>query len=419
MRIAVIGSGIAGLGSAWLLSQRHQVTLYERDTRLGGHTHTHTVELAGRHYSVDSGFIVFNPDNYPRLTRLFEQLGVASQPTTMSFSVQAPGLGLEYAATDLDRLFCQRRNLVSPRFWRMLLDIARFYRNAPALLSDPEPGPTLGEYLDQGGYGSLFADAHLIPMASALWSSPAERIRDFPARYLVRFMAQHQMLNLGQRPPWRVVVGGSARYIDALVNDWRGRPCPVEVRLGEPVERVRREPTAVAVRSATGEDHFDRVVLACHADTALALLDAPSAIEREVLSAIHYQDNDTVLHRDATLLPSRPTAWSAWNAYVAPDPGQPCTVSYCMNLLQSLDAPEPLVVTLGRTDRIDPDRVIARMRYRHPLYSHGSVAAQARRAEIDGCDRIHYAGAGWGFGFHEDGLRSAVDVARSLGVEWP
>ncbi|PRH82697.1 NAD(P)/FAD-dependent oxidoreductase [Arenimonas caeni] len=414
MRIAVVGSGIAGLGAAWLLSREHEVVLFERESRLGGHTHTHRVEQAGRSYSVDSGFIVFNPGNYPLLTRLFDQLGVPSQPTTMSFSVHDAGNGLEYNATDLDGLFCQRRNLVSPRFWRMVGDIRRFYREAPALLDGPGDGPSLGDHLREGGYSELFVRDHLVPMASALWSSPSETIEAFPARYLVRFMANHHMLQLSDRPQWRVVTGGSSSYIGALERDWN-----VRVRLSAPVQQVRREADAVVVATDQGEERFDQLVLACHSDQALALLADPTPAEREVLGAIPYQANETVLHTDARLLPRNRKAWAAWNAHVPAEPGAPCTVSYCMNHLQSLDSPEPFVVTLGRAREIDPAKVLARMQYHHPVYTHASVAAQARRGEVNGVNRTWYAGAYWGFGFHEDGLRSGVEVARALGVQWP
>ena len=414
MKIAVVGSGIAGMGAAWRLSKRHEVVLFESEDRLGGHTHTHAVRQAGRDYAVDSGFIVFNHDNYPLLSRLFDELGVASQPTTMSFSVQDARSGLEYNATDLDGLFCQRRNLVSPRFWGMVRDIFRFYREAPALLAEAGDGPSLGDYLRENRYSPLFVEDHLIPMASALWSSPAEGILGFPAKYLVRFMDNHHMLQVQGRPPWRVVTGGSSSYIAALARDWA-----VQVRLSSPVQRVRRGPDGAWVATAAGEEHFDQVVLACHSDQALALLADPSDAEREVLGAIPYQQNETVLHTDARLLPTRRKAWAAWSAYVPAEPGAPCTVSYCMNLLQSLQSPEPFVVTLNRSQDIDPAKVIARMRYHHPVYTHASVAAQARRGEISGVNRTWYAGAYWGFGFHEDGLRSGIEVARGLGCEWP
>jgi predicted NAD/FAD-binding protein len=413
MRIAVVGAGIAGNGAAWLLSRQHEVVLFEREPRLGGHTHTHRVELRGREYAVDTGFIVHNPRNYPLFTRLLGELGVDSQETTMGFSVQDARTGLEYNATSLDALFCQRRNLLSPRFLRMAREILRFYRESPALLAGEGPGPTLGDYLREQRYSPLFVEAHLVPMACALWSSPSAEIMRFPARHLVRFMANHQMLDAGTRPCWRVLRGGSSRYLEAMQRDWR-----VQVRRGAAVTRVSREEQGVSVASADGVERFDQVLLACHSDEALALLANPTPAEREVLGAMRYQRNDTVLHTDARLLPRSRKAWAAWNAYLPAEPGAHCTVSYCMNLLQSLDAPEPLVVSLNRTQDIDPGRILARMAYAHPLQDHASVAAQARRAEVNGVDRIWYAGAYWGYGFHEDGLRSGVDVARALGVDW-
>jgi predicted NAD/FAD-binding protein len=414
MRIAVIGSGIAGLASAWLLSRRHEVTLFEASDYLGGHTHTHDIELAGRHYAVDTGFIVHNPVHYPLLTRLFDELGVASQPTTMSFAVHNEASGLEYNATSLDALFCQRRNLLSPRFIGMVRDLFRFYREAPALLDGPQPGPTLGEWLAERRYGDAFRDEHLVPMASALWSSPPAQILAFPARYLVQFMANHQMLQVAGRPEWRVVRGGSASYVRALRRRWQ-----VRERLNSPVRAIRRDALGVSVACDAGSERHDQVVLACHSDQALALLADAGERERAILGAIPYQPNDVVLHTDATLLPRRRKAWAAWNAFIPREPGAPCTVSYCMNLLQGIDAPEPFVVTLNRSEAIDPARVLRRMRYHHPVYTHASVAAQRRKAEIQGVNRTWFAGAYWGWGFHEDGMRSAVDVAAALDVRWP
>ena len=414
MRIAVVGSGIAGLASAWLLSRRHEVTLFEAGSYFGGHTHTHEVELQGRSYRIDSGFIVHNPDHYPLLTRLFEQLGVASQPTTMSFAVHSEASGLEYNAATLDTLFCQRRNLLSPRFVGMVRDLLRFYREAPALLQWPDDNTTLGDYLLQRGYGAAFRDEHLIPMASALWSSPATQILGFPARYLVQFMANHQMLQISGRPQWRVVRGGSSTYVQALRAQWS-----VRERLDCPVRTVRRHAGGAELRSAAGAEYFDQVVLACHSDQALALLVDADEREQSILGAMPYQENDTVLHTDASVLPRRRKAWAAWNAWLPRDPAAACTVSYCMNLLQGIDSPDPFVVTLNRSDAIDPARVIARMRYHHPVYTLASVAAQARKAEIQGRRHTWFAGAYWGWGFHEDGMRSAVEVAAALGVRWP
>jgi predicted NAD/FAD-binding protein len=413
VRIAVIGSGIAGLGAAWLLSRQHEVVLFEKQARLGGHTHTHDVVQAGREYRIDSGFIVHNRPNYPLLTRMFEELGVASQETTMGFSVHDARSGLEYNATSLNTMFCQRRNLLSPKFLRMVAEILRFYREASRLLQESGPGPTLGVYLDAHGYSQLFIEDHLVPMASALWSSPSSTIMSFPAKSQVRFMANHHMLQVDGRPPWRVVQGGSSTYISALESAWR-----VQVRLATPAWSVRRDAEGVTVASKDGEERFDQVLLACHSDQSLALLSDASAAERSILGAIRFQDNETVLHTDARVLPRRRAAWAAWNAHVPAEPGADCTVSYCMNLLQSLQSPEPFIVSLNRSADIAEDKVIARMPYQHPVFDHDSIAAQARRPEINGVNRSWYAGAYWGFGFHEDGLRSGVEVARALGVDW-
>ena len=413
MKIAIVGSGIAGLGAAWLLSRHHDVVLFESQDRLGGHTHTHRVSQAGREFSVDTGFIVFNPENYPLLTRLFDELGVASQPTTMGFSVHDGASGLEYNATSLSAMFCQRRNLLSPRFLRIVGEILRFYRECPALLDQQGDGPTLGDYLSSRGYSDMFVRDHLVPMACALWSSPSRRILDFPAKYLVRFMANHRMLQVQGRPGWRAVSDGSSTYIRAMESRWQA-----QVRLSTKVNAIRRAADAVVLATTAGEESFDQVLLACHADQSLSLLSDPSADEASILGAMRFQDNDTVLHTDARMLPRRPAAWAAWNAYVPAEPEAHCTVSYCMNLLQSIDSPEPFVVTLNRSADIDPGKILARMNYRHPVYDHASVAAQGRRGEINGVRRTWFAGAYWGFGFHEDGLRSGVDVARALGESW-
>ena len=414
--IAVVGSGIAGLASAWWLSRRHRVTLFERNDYLGGHTHTHEVDVGGRTVAVDSGFIVFNQRHYPLLSSLFDTLGVESQPTVMSFSVHDERSGLEYNATSLDGLFCQRRNLLSPRFWRMLLDLRRFYRDAPALRAGDGDGPTLGEYLAQGGYGDLFVRDHLVPMASALWSSPAGNVLQFPARHMLRFMDNHQMLQVSGRAPWRVVKGGSARYVDALRANWT-----VEERLRCPVRAVRRDGEAVWIESANGRERFDQVVMACHSDQTLALLGDADPLEREVLGAIRYQPNEAVLHTDERLLPRNRKAWAAWNAHVPREDGAQCTVSYCMNQLQGLDVDTPLVVTLNRTHAIRPERVLRTMQYAHPIHDHAMVRAQARRAQLQGRRRTWFAGAYWGWGFHEDGIRSAHELVQALeaGVDLP
>lgn len=411
LKIAIVGTGVSGLVAAHHLARRHQVTVFEAAGYVGGHTHTRTLTIDGVAVDVDSGFIVHNTTNYPRFTRLMTRLGVASQPTSMSFSVKNERSGLEYNAGNLRGLYAQPRNLVSPRFLGMLLDLVRFYRRAPALLESADPGPTLRDYLSAGGYGSAFVDDHLVPMASALWSAPPGQVDAFPARYLVEFMAHHRMLSLIGRPQWRVICGGSRQYINPLTRGYAG-----QIRLSCPVELVRRSPSGVEVKARGVEpETYDHVVFGCHADDALALLADPSDSERSVLGAIGYQSNDTVLHSDATILPTRRAAWAAWNALVPRERGDQCTVTYNMNILQRLPVATPLLVTLNCADRIRPDAVIERMHYRHPVYTHASVAAQSRWAEVNR-ERTWYCGAYWGYGFHEDGVKSAERVAEALGV---
>ena len=413
-RIAVVGSGISGLASAWLLGRRHAVTLYEANDYLGGHTHTHTVRIGGRDHAVDTGFIVFNPAHYPLLTRLFAELGVGSQPTQMSLSVRNETTGLEYNATSLATLFCQRRNLFSPRFFGLIRDILRFNREARALLSMAGPGPTLGDYLAENRYGAAFRDEHLVPMSSALWSAPPRQVLEFPAKYLVQFLANHEMLQVSGRAPWRVVQGGSATYIRALTARWN-----VTTHLGCPVRSIDRTGGDVVVHTLAGSERYDQVVLACHSDQALELLTAPTHAEGDILGAIGYQPNSVILHTDASVMPRRPRAWAAWNALIPEEAGTACTVSYWMNLLQGIDSAEPLIVTLNPTRRIDPAKVLRSLQYAHPVYTQASVAARARKAEIQGARRTWFAGAYWGWGFHEDGMRSAVEVAAALEVPWP
>jgi predicted NAD/FAD-binding protein len=414
MRIAVVGSGISGLASAWLLSRDHEVTLFEAQDYLGGHTHTHRIESHGREYAVDTGFIVYNTRNYPLLTQLFEQLGVESQATTMSFSVLNRSSGLEYNATSLNGLFCQRRNLLSPRFLGMLRDLLRFYREAPRAVLKESEGVTLEEYLSAHRYGSAFREDHLIPMACALWSCPRQAVLQFPVSHLLQFMANHQMLQVTGRPQWRVVKGGSSSYVAALRARWK-----VTERLRSPVRAVRRTGTDVEVRTDQGGERFDHVVLACHCDQTLGLLSDPSQQEHEILGGIPYQTNDVVLHTDRSVLPKNPRAWAAWNALIPQDPASTCSVSYCMNILQGLDSLESLIVSLNATEHIDPRKIIKRMTYEHPVFSREALIAQKRKGEIQGDRRTWFAGAYWGWGFHEDGMRSAVEIARAFRVKWP
>ena len=410
-RIAVVGSGISGLVAAYLLHALHRIVLYEANDYVGGHTHTLEVEQDGRSYAVDTGFIVFNEPNYPRFNRLLQHLGVDSRPTRMGFSVQCGRTGLEYSSTAIAGLFAQPRNLVRPSFYRMLVDILRFNRNAPALLRHPDDSTTLGDYLAVNGYSRTFIDHHIIPLGSALWSARPARIREFPARRFVQFFANHAFLQVWGRPVWRVIEGGAKRYIEALTLPFRDR-----IRISCPVESVRRLEQGVEVRTRCGApERFDQAILAVHSDQALRLLAGPTPAERQVLGAMPYQANEAVLHTDPTLLPRRRRAWASWNYYIPPDSGEGAGVTYNMNILQGLESRLPFCVSLNRSADISPERVLARMTYHHPVHSPASAAAQKQRRRIDGIDRIHYCGAYWGFGFHEDGVSSALEVTRRFG----
>jgi len=403
VKVAVIGAGIAGNVAARELHREHDVTVFEAGDHVGGHTHTHDVVLHGRTWQVDTGFIVFNDRTYPNFISLLDELGVAAQDSSMSFSVRDEASGLEYNGTSINTLFAQRSNLVRPSFLGMVRDILRFNREAPRLLDAPGGELPLRDFLERGRYGRHFVDHYVVPMGAAIWSTDPASMMRFPARFFVRFLHNHGMLTVNDRPTWRTIKGGSARYVERLVAPFRDR-----IQLVTPVEQVRRIPGGVLVKPRGHESvRFDAVFLACHSDQALAMLADASDAEREVLGAIAYQANETVLHTDASLLPRRRLAWAAWNYHVRPD-GGPVALTYNMNILQRLDAPTPLLVTLNHTGAIDPDRIIKRMTYHHPLYTPASVAAQARHREIDGARATYYCGAWLRNGFHEDGVASAL-----------
>ncbi|MBA5868649.1 MAG: NAD(P)-binding protein [Nitrospira sp. CR2.1] len=414
MKIAIVGTGIAGMTAGHLLHGRHELTLFEAGDYIGGHTNTIEVPWEGTTYAVDTGFIVFNDWTYPNFIALLARLGVAHQSSDMSFSVRCERTGLEYNGTTLNSLFAQRRNLLRPSFHRMIRDILRFNREAVALLEGPGPGPSLGAYLKQQRYSESFIGQYLLPMAAAIWSAGQTTILEFPAQYLVRFFKHHGMLSVNERPTWRVIAGGSHRYVEPLVRPFRDR-----IRLDSPVESVGRFPQGVDVcwRDREGRrqtDRFDAIVLACHSDQALALLAKPSPLEQEVLGAIRYQRNEAVLHTDRSLLPKRRLAWAAWNYHLLPRPPEHVVVTYHMNRLQGLVAPCEFCVTLNHSEAIDSAKVLKRIVYHHPLYSPQAVAAQARYGAINGQQRTFYCGAYWGFGFHEDGVKSAMAACRAL-----
>jgi predicted NAD/FAD-binding protein len=403
MRVAVVGAGIAGNVAAARLHATHEVTVFEAASHVGGHTHTHAVELAGRQVSVDTGFIVYNERTYPRFSALLARLGVATQESSMSFSVRDEGSGLEYNGTSLNAMFAQRRNLLRPSFLGMVRDILRFHREAPSLLDEHGPEPALGAFLAAGRFGREFRDLYVIPMGAAIWSTDPGRMLEFPARFFVRFLHNHGMLTVNDRPTWRTIAGGSARYVERLTAPFADR-----IRLATPVEFVRRLPGGVLVKPRGQEaQRFDAVFLASHSDEALQLLADPDPAEREVLGAIPYRRNEAVLHTDGRMLPRARLARAAWNYHRLAEPGGPVALTYCMNTLQRLALPVPLLVTLNRTEAIDPDRVLQRMTYAHPVFTPASVAAQARHRELNGTRRTYYCGAWWRNGFHEDGVASA------------
>ncbi|MEQ1879904.1 MAG: FAD-dependent oxidoreductase [Burkholderiales bacterium] len=413
MKIAIVGSGIAGNVAAYHLCRNHDITVFEAAGHIGGHSHTHVVEQAGRNYAVDTGFIVFNDWTYPNFTKLLDELGVASQDSTMSFSVRDDTCRLEYNGTTLNTLFAQRFNLLRPSFLGMVRDILRFNREAPELLSRPGKEIGLGAFLDLGNYGKAFVDRYIVPMGAAIWSTDPRAMMDFPARFFVGFLQNHGMLSVNQRPTWRVIQGGSARYVEKLTHPFRNR-----IRLNCPVEWVRRFPGGVLVKSlARDAERFDAVFLACHSDQALRLLTDPSALESKVLSAIPYQENQAVLHTDTRMLPRKRLAWAAWNYHKSGRAGQRVALTYNMNILQGLDAPEPFLVTLNRDDEIDPVKVIRRIVYHHPLFTPAGVAAQARQTELNRGRNTYFCGAYWSNGFHEDGVASALEALKHFHSE--
>lgn len=410
MKIAIIGSGIAGNTLAWHLQREHDITLFEAGNHVGGHTHTHQIDFYGQSYAVDTGFIVFNHQTYPNFIKLLKQLNVAEQKSAMSFSVRDELTGLEYNGTSLNSLFAQRKNLLNWKFIRMIREILRFNRDAPLLLHHSDSEPTLGEYLDREGYHQEFIAQYIVPMGAAIWSAVPEMLLTFPAKFFIRFFKNHGMLNVNDRPQWYVIRGGSARYVEALTREFSDK-----IRLNSKVQKVERKKNHVLIHSqGMGAEKFDWVFFACHSDQALAILDQPSALETEVLSAIPYQENEIALHFDRNLMPKKKLAWAAWNYHIPKQPMQKVAVTYNMNILQSLTSPEPLLVTLNYLDDIDPNKILKRLVYHHPVYTTKSIWAQQQHSLINGQQRSCFAGAYWGNGFHEDGVVSALQALKDF-----
>ena len=411
MKVAIVGSGVAGLVCAHLLGPRHDVVLFSADDRVGGHVHTHELDDGGEKLRVDSGFIVFNPRTYPSFVKLLGRLGVEAQESDMSFSARSAVRDLEYGGRDLATLYAQASNLLSPRFHRMVLDVLRFYREASALV---EEGPELrlGDWLDARGYSRAFVEDHLLPLVGAVWSSNRTGARDFPARFLARFLDNHGLLQVNDRIPWLTVKGGSFSYVKAILAGFSG-----EVRLSCPVESVRREGREVVVKArGAAAERYDHLVMACHADQALRLLADPSPLEQELLGAFPFRENPALLHTDASLMPRRKSVWSSWNYHLDDAAREGASVTYWTNRLQRLASAKNYLVTLNREEAVAPERVLRRLSYAHPVFTARSVAAQARHRELLGPRRTSYCGAYWRNGFHEDGVVSALRVCERFEV---
>jgi uncharacterized protein len=415
VRIAIIGSGVAGMTAAYRLNKEHDITVFEAADQYGGHTYTRDIEMCGKNYAVDMGFIVFNDRTYPSFVAMMKELGVASQPSNMSFSLRCERTGLEYNGTSINSLFAQRLNAVRPSFLRMIADILRFNRESPKLLLKQDTSLTLGEYLDKYGYSEPFIERYIIPMGRAIWSATEEALLEWPARFFVDFFDRHGFLSVNDRPQWRAICGGSREYARKLTAPYRQR-----IRLRTPVQSVKRKHDAVMVRTARGDvERFDYVVFACHSDQALRMLDGPTPQEAEILGAFPYQPNEVVLHTDSSVLPRTPLARAAWNYHALKEKQEGVALTYDMNILQTLVSPLPFLVTLNRTGDIDPKTIIHSVTLDHPVYTPEAVAAQKRRhevSEVSGRNRTFYCGAYWRYGFHEDGVVSAEWAVRDFNI---
>jgi len=405
MKIAIIGTGIAGNVAAYKLRQDHDITVFESGAHVGGHTNTVDVYENGRQHAVDTGFIVFNDRTYPNFIRLLDEIGQESQPSEMGFSVQAEDGGVEYSGSSLNSLFAQRSNIVRPPFYRMIRDILRFNETTLPSVDHLDETESLGCFLAENGYSDEFIDHYLVPMAAAIWSAEPASVLDMPVKFLVRFFSNHGLLQISGRPTWRVIKGGSRQYVNKLVSGHRDR-----IRLNSPVQSVRRIDGRVELQSASGgREIFDYVFVACHSDQALSLIKDATPAEREVLDAIRYQPNEAILHTDQSLMPKRRRAWAAWNYHIPQDSTRHVAVTYNMNILQGLKANNQYMVTLNNDQHINPDKIIRTVQYEHPVYSRESVTAQRRQAELNR-DRTFFCGAYWRNGFHEDGVVSALNA---------
>ena len=409
MKIAVIGGGISGNVAAYHLAKEHEVTLFEAGDHLGGHTHTHELDWQGTQYNVDTGFIVFNDRTYPNFMAMLDDMGVAYQPTEMSFSVRSDARSLEYNGHSLNTLFAQRRNLLRPGFLRMIHEIMRFNREAPTHYHEGRADVSLGEYLSINGYSADFSNLYIIPMGAAIWSTDPQMMQQFPAAFFIRFFINHGLLEITNRPQWYVIKGGSKQYLEPMKQAYAER-----IRINTPVESISRTASGVhIITKAHGKEFFDAVIIATHSDQALKLLVDPTREEQQVLGAIPYQGNQALLHTDKSVMPKRALAWASWNYHLG-DRDDKVTLSYDMNRLQGIQAPVNFLVTLNNNEAVDPKSVIKELYYEHPLYTEKTVMAQSRLEDISGHNRTFYCGAYWGNGFHEDGVVSALKAVEAF-----
>lgn len=413
IRIAIVGTGVSAMTAAYLLAPHHQLTIFDKADYIGGHTHTHDVEVAGRSFAVDTGFIVFNDWTYPNFIKLLDKIGAGWRDSTMSFSVACDRTGLEYNGGSMLGLFAQKRNALSPKFWGLLRDIMRFNALAKRFAEHGDEAVTLSRFLAQHRFGPMFQRQYLVPIAASIWSADPRKLAQFPMKFMSQFFANHGMLNVWDRPTWRTVTGGSRAYMDKLTAPFRDR-----IRLREPVTAVRRYDDRVELDTPRElGQRFDHVILGCHSDQALAILgNDATADEAAALGGIPYQPNEAALHTDTRVLPKRRAAWAAWNYRNPVDADRPAILTYNMNTLQGLDCPETLCVTLNDTANLDPARVIKVIPYEHPVFTPGRNTAHALFDKINHVNRTSFCGAYWGFGFHEDGVVSALGAVKPFGV---
>tara|TARA_B100001758_G_scaffold180611_1_gene157328 strand:+ start:4359 stop:5609 length:1251 start_codon:yes stop_codon:yes gene_type:complete len=413
MKVAIVGSGISGLTCAYILNNDHDITIFEKNDYVGGHTHTHQIEYGGKEFSIDSGFIVYNEWTYPNFIKILDQLGVERQLTRMGFSVKSDKNNLEYAGHSLNGLFAQRSNLFRPSFMRILLSMRRFNYEAKTELKTLDPQITLGKYLVSRNYPKEFIKHYIIPIGAAIWSTVPKQMMEMSAVFFIRFFDNHGLLQVLNRPNWWVISGGSKKYVEKMIGGFKDK-----IRLSSPVKNVKRGGENITVQFGSGpleNEDFDSIIFACHSNQSLAMLDSPSKEEEEILSAIKYQKNDALLHFDDSILPKRKNAWSSWNYLLDEDQDKAVALTYNMNILQSLKSDRTFCVSLNSGDLVDQSKVIKHLNYEHPLFTLSSIEAQGRKNEISGKNNTYYCGAYWRNGFHEDGVMSALDVCKDFG----